>query len=180
MLEIPECLPAPSSNATRALEKKQASAALSKLISASIGDITVVMSHSRAHKYYALADIEWLVLPAVVADQFYVVEAVSKEHGFRVPVTCVTWASVSNEVDQRIRKASARRIRLRPDECNSGEHIWLVDMAGDPRALSGALKTLIETRFKGKQVNVATHSADGVVRVQTLAELAAAAQEAAG
>jgi len=161
------------------IDQAQMGAALSKLISASIGDIAVVMARSPGHKHHSLADIEWMVLPAVLSGQFYVAEAASKERGFRAPVACVTWASVSDEVDQRLRDDAARKIRLRPDEWTSGEHLWLVDMAGDARALSGALKGLLETRFKNKVVNVATRGADGAARVQTLADLAAAAQEAA-
>ena len=41
-------------------------AAVSKLVSASIGDIAVVFSRSPRHKHYSLADIEWLIVPAVV------------------------------------------------------------------------------------------------------------------
>jgi hemolysin-activating ACP:hemolysin acyltransferase len=161
------------------IDQAQMGAALSKLISASIGDLAMVMARSPGHKHHSLADIEWMVLPAVLSGQFYVAEAASKERGFRAPIACVTWASVSDEVDRHLRADAARKIRLRPDEWTSGEHVWLVDMAGDARALSGALKGLLETRFKDKVVNVATRSADGATRVETLAELAAAAQEAA-
>jgi cytolysin-activating lysine-acyltransferase len=141
--------------------------------------VGVDLSRSPGHKHHSLADIEWMVLPAVLTGQFYVAEAASKEQGFRAPVACVTWASVSDEVDQRLREDAARKIRLRPDEWKSGEHLWLVDMAGDARGLSGALKSLLDTRFKDKAVNVATRGADGAARIETLAEIAAAAQEAA-
>jgi hemolysin-activating ACP:hemolysin acyltransferase len=161
------------------LNDVQMGAALSKLISASVGDIAVVMSRSPGHKHHTLADIELMVLPAVATGQFYVAEAASKERGFRAPIACVTWASVSDEVDARLREDAGRKIRLRPDEWNGGAHLWLVDMAGDAHALSGALETLLETRFKDKVVNVATRDADGAVRMQTLAELATAAHEAA-
>ena len=52
------------------LDRTQVGAAISKLISASIGDLVVVMSKSPAHKHYSLADIEWMVLPPVLAGQF--------------------------------------------------------------------------------------------------------------
>jgi hemolysin-activating ACP:hemolysin acyltransferase len=141
--------------------------------------VGVDLSRSPGHKHHSLADIEWMVLPAVLSGQFYVAEAASKERGFRAPVACVTWASVSDEVDQRLREDAARKIRLRPDEWTAGAHLWLVDMAGDARGLSGAFKSLLDTRFKDKPVNVATRSADGDERVQTLADLAAAAKDAA-
>ena len=46
--------------------------AMSKLVSASVGDVVVVMSRAPSHEHYSLADIEWMVLPPVLADQFYV------------------------------------------------------------------------------------------------------------
>lgn len=177
MLES-ESSPTAEPSQRRNFGKQGFGAATSKLISASIGDIVLVMSRSPGHKHYSLADIEWMVVPAVIAGQFYLAEAASREYGFRAPIACVTWASVSDEVDKRLREEGARKIRLRPDEWTSGEHLWLVDMVGDPRALNGLLKGLLGTRFKGKRVNVATLDADGTAHVRVLGEMAAAVQEA--
>jgi hypothetical protein len=44
----------------KSLDKAHIGAAMSKLISAAIGDIVVVMSKSPAYKFHTLADIEWL------------------------------------------------------------------------------------------------------------------------
>ena len=81
---------------------KQVAAAMSKLISASIGEIAVVFARAEATKHHQLADIEWLIMPAVLSGQFYVVEATDKQSGVSAPVAAVTWARVSAEVDQRL------------------------------------------------------------------------------
>ena len=86
----------------KSLDPAQVGAAVSRLFAASIGDMAVVFSRSAAHKHYSLADIEWMVLPPVAAGQFYVVEAMDKERGFRAPVAAVTWAFVSEEVDKAL------------------------------------------------------------------------------
>jgi len=169
---------AAASNPLAGFDKAQVTAAVSKLLSASIGDIAVVMSRSPQHKHYTLADIEWMILPAVLTGQYYVAEAASKESGARAPVACITWASVSDETDRRLRAASGQRIRLRPDEWKSGEHVWLVDAVGNPRAMAGALKGLAEGPFKGKTVNVATRDTGGAAGVETLHELLARAPAA--
>ena len=39
---------------------------MSKLVSASIGDIAVVFSKSAAHKHYTFADLEWMILSDAV------------------------------------------------------------------------------------------------------------------
>ena len=74
-----------NTSAVPELSRQQIGEAMSKLISAHIGDICVVMSRSPAHKHYSIADIEWKVLPAVLSGQFYVAEAEHKEHGLRAP-----------------------------------------------------------------------------------------------
>lgn len=93
----------------KSLDKSQLASATSKVFAASIGDITIVLSRSPAHKHYSLADIEWLVLPPVAAGQFYVVEATHNGHGFRVPISVVTWAFVSMN--------SISCSKRRPDPC---------------------------------------------------------------
>ena len=158
------------------LDKTQVGAAISKLISASIGDLVVVMSKSPAHKHYSLADIEWMVLPPVLAGQFYVAEATVSESGFRAPVAAVTWARVSVEVDARLRENAGKQIRLRPDEWSSGEIYWCIDLVGDIRGLNIALGWLLAGPFKDVACFTAMREADGSA---TIAELKTLASQAA-
>ena len=74
-----------------AIDKLQLGAAASALVSAAIGEIAVVYSRSPEHKHYSLADIEWLILPAVLRGQFYVAQAARKDSGFRAPIPVATW-----------------------------------------------------------------------------------------
>src|SRR5947209_5511459 len=114
----------------KSLDKAHVGAAASKLFAASIGDMVVLLSRSPAHKHFSLADIEWLVLPPVIARQFYVVEAADKERGFRAPIAAVTWAFVSEEIDQRLTEQIDGRVRLRPEEWKSGKMAWIIDAIG--------------------------------------------------
>lgn len=153
------------------IKPEHVGAAVSKLVSASIGDIVVVFSRSPRHKHYSLADIEWLIVPAVVTGQAYIAELQHKEHGGRAPVAAVLWASVSNEIDQRLSTNPGERIRLKPDEWKSGAHLWIVDVAGDPRAIAGALADLAAARFRERQVKLVTSDEQGAPYVATLREL---------
>ena len=153
-------------------------AAVSKLVSASIGDIAVVFSRSPRHKHYSLADIEWLIVPAVVTGQAYIAELQHKEHGGRAPVAAVLWASVSDEVDQRLSANAGAKIRLKPEEWKSGEHLWIVDVAGDPRAIADALARLASTDLKHSSAKLVMPDARGKQNVEELhALLASAATE---
>jgi hypothetical protein len=80
----------------KSLDKAQIGAAAMKLFYASVGEIVTIFSRSPAHKHYALADIEWMLLPAIAAGQFYVVEAAHKEHGLRSMIVAMTDISKTN------------------------------------------------------------------------------------
>ena len=152
-------------------------AAASKLIAASVGDIAVVLSRSPAHKHYSLADIEWMILPPVLNGQYYVAEAANAETGFRAPIAVATWAFVSHEVDHRLSAGSAPRGRLRPDEWKSGEIAWIVDLAGNPRGVMGALQWLKSGPFKDKDAKLSAPGGDGRTGVAMLHALLSAQTE---
>ena len=147
---------------------QQVGAAVSKLVSASIGDIAVVFSRSPAHKHQAFADLEWMILPAVLSGQVYIAELQHTEIGARAPAAAVLWARVSDETDQRLSAEPGRRIRLRPDEWTAGDILWIVDTAGEPRAIAGALAELAQTQFNGKTVKLVMRGNDGKPHIEEL------------
>jgi cytolysin-activating lysine-acyltransferase len=153
------------------LNKRQIGAAASKLVAASIGDIAVVFARSPVHKHYSLADIEWMILPPVLSGQFYVAELANKETGFHAPIAVATWAFVSEEIDKRLQSDPAPRIRLRPEEWRSGDIGWIVDLAGDPRGIQGALEWLKAGPFKDKEGKILTRDAAGGLRLDRLGGL---------
>jgi hemolysin-activating ACP:hemolysin acyltransferase len=152
----------------KSLDPAQVGAALSKLVAASIGDIVVVLSRSPARKHYSLADIEWMVIPPVCMGQFYIVEAMDKTQGFRAPVAAVTWASVSDEVDELLQKQATSLRRLRPDQWNSGTIGWLIDAVGDPRGVRNALQWLAAGPFKERPLKMTVRGTDSASIVTTL------------
>lgn len=157
---------------------QQMAGAVSKLISATIGDCAVVFSKSPAHKHYSLADIEWMILPAVVTGQVYVAEAQHNESGARAPVAVVLWARVSAETDQRLSANPGQKIRLRPDEWQSGDVLWIVDVAGDPTAIAGALRQLGAATFKGRPTKIVMADAHGHPSIGFLHQIMANAPNA--
>ena len=137
------------------LDKRHVGAAMSKLISASIGDICVVMSKAPAYKFHTLADIEWLVLPAVLAGQFYIASFASEERGHQAPGGVVTWAKVSADVDQRLSNEGSSKRRLKPEEWTSGEHTWLIDVIGPPAVIDHALRQLASSDLGRNPIKLA-------------------------
>ena len=162
------------------ISPKQFGAVISKLVSASIGDIAIVFSRSPAHKHYTYADLEWMILPAVASGQYYVAEFQHAENGARAAAAAVLWASVSDETDQRLAASPGQKIRLRPDEWASGKHLWIVDLVGDPQVIVHTLQMLATTRFKDAPVKLAMRDGAGGARVETLQNMLAANTESRG
>lgn len=156
----------------KSLDNVHVGAAASKLISASVGDLVIILSRSPAHKHYSFADLEWMVLPAVVAGQCHIVEALHKERGFRAPIAALTWAFVSEEVDRRLaQQSTGSRVRLRPDEWMSGEIAWLIDAVGTAEGVRTALQRLVEGPFKDRQLKMTVRGGNSALGVTTLQAL---------
>jgi cytolysin-activating lysine-acyltransferase len=153
------------------IDKLQVGAAASALVSAAIGEIAVVYSRSPEHKHYALVDIEWLILPAVLRGQFYVAQAARKDTGFRAPIAVATWAFVSEEVDRRLSADLTHRIRLRPDEWKCGDIAWIVDLVGAPAGVANAVQWLKAGPFKEREAKVVVRDATNTTQVMTVNRL---------
>ena len=111
------------------------------------------------------------LLPPVLLGQFYVAELAHKEKGVRAPVAAVTWAHVSPEIDQRLRAGGGEHMKLAPGDWKSGDITWLIDMAGEPRALAATLRKLNEAAFANKQVYVWTQNSTGEKQVLMLGDV---------
>jgi hemolysin-activating ACP:hemolysin acyltransferase len=156
----------------KSIDKAHVGAAASKLFFASVGEIVTIFSRSPLHKHYSLADIEWMVAPAVLSGQFYVVEAAHKEHGFRTPIAVVTWAFVSEEVDRRLQIDLTRQIRLKPDEWKSGDIGWIIDLVGVPTGVRQSLAWLKGGPFKERKAKSIVRDSKGQTRVELIEVLA--------
>jgi hemolysin-activating ACP:hemolysin acyltransferase len=129
-----------------------------------LGQIVTILLRSPQHKHRPLADLESLVLPAVLSGQCRVAHA--QQSGIAVPVGVALWASVSTAIDQRLSDLSAPW-RLQPDEWRSGDIPWLVELVADPPTQQVLLKHLGETVFKGCGIKMRVRDADGKIQIGT-------------
>jgi hemolysin-activating ACP:hemolysin acyltransferase len=113
---------------------------------ASFGEIVTLMMRSPRYRHSFVAELDWLVAPAIATRQFSVAESQPDGATFAAPVAAIMWACVSPEVDARLSEARARP-RLPPAEWRSGQIPWLIDTIGDPKAAAFLLKRLTETLF---------------------------------
>ena len=152
-------------------DQKRKNANSSKMIAAAFGEIVALLMRTPAHKDTKLSDLEWLVAPAVATGQFTIAEAQMKANGITQPMGVVLWARVSPEVDKRLHLNIEKPIHLTPQEWASGDIIWLIEVAGEPRVLDAVMKRMRETVWAGKTVRVRGKDKDGKAAVGTLSNL---------
>jgi cytolysin-activating lysine-acyltransferase len=151
----------------------------------SFAQIVAVLMRDPHFRNLKLADLEWLVLPPVMAGQFRLAQVPTQqgrakgqeggkaqEGGILVPVAVALWARVSSHIDKGLSENFDKQVRLRPNEWASGDHLWLMAVAGDQRAVPHFLKQLGETEFKGQQVKMRTRNPEGKVVIKTLGQAA--------
>jgi hemolysin-activating ACP:hemolysin acyltransferase len=153
---------------------RSAAAKRVRAVLATVGGVAVVYSRSPALNHHALADIEWLIWPAVLNGQCHVVEATNDQTGYLEPIAATTWAFVSPEVDARLSAEFSRRIRLRPHEWNCAEIGWIVDWADDPPGVAAAIAWLKAGPFKDRSAKIVVRELSGLARITTLDDVAAA------
>jgi hemolysin-activating ACP:hemolysin acyltransferase len=124
--------------------------AKSKQIIASFGGIVSLLMRTQQFKNVPLSSLEELVVPAVTTGQFMIAEAQMKKSGLVTPVAVVLWASVSEEIDQRLSDNGSEPVRLAPKDWKSGDIPWLIIAAGDKRLIKALLERIQETALKGR------------------------------
>jgi cytolysin-activating lysine-acyltransferase len=142
--------------------------------------IVAVLMRDPTYRQMRLADLEWLVLPPILAGQFKLARAPAQlltgktvatkpsQGDMLVPVGVALWARVSNAVDRTLTECLDKEVRLQPTDWTSGDKIWLMAVAGDPRALPGFLKQLGDGEFKNQVAKMRMRGKDGKAIVQTL------------
>lgn len=122
-----------------------------------------------------LADLQWLVIPPLMAGQSRIAHAGAPEQPGgaandrrMIPVSVALWASVSDEIDARLASELDKPVVLKPAEWKSGDNLWLMLIAGDPRATVTFLTQLEGREFKGKNVKVRARALNGQTEILTL------------
>ena len=144
----------------------------------SFAQIVAVLMRDANFRNMRLSDLEWLVLPPVMAGQFRLAQAPSphgrtkgqEDGGVLVPVAVALWARVSAAIDKGLSENLDKAVRLRPGDWASGDNIWLMAVAGDQRAVPKFLEQLAATEFKGQRVKMRLRGADNKVVVKTLGQ----------
>jgi cytolysin-activating lysine-acyltransferase len=148
----------------------------------SFAQVVAVLMRDRNFRNMRLSDLEWLVLPPVMAGQFSLAQAPSphgrakgkeggeQDGGVLVPVAVAVWARVSAAIDKRLSENLDKPTRLGVGEWASGDIVWLMAVAGDQRTVPKFLEQLAANQFKGQQVKMRVRGPENTVVVKTLGQ----------
>jgi len=92
-------------------------------ISHLLGEMTWLLTQSPLHRAFSIADLEWLAMPALLHQQFYLFR--DKDQ----PVGLAMWAKCSQAAVEKLHKGMVEpENRLTLEDWKSGDQVWLVDL----------------------------------------------------
>lgn len=102
------------------------------------------------------------MVPAFLTNQ-YVLAKVQQDNSDVPPtaVGVVFWASVSDEVDQRLQADLEKPIEIGADEWKSGDVIWILDIVAAPKVSASILQSVRERMETNKTIRVRTADNQG-------------------
>lgn len=136
----------------------QTTAQPQKTVAQMLGEITWLMSQSPIHKQLFIGDLEWFAMPAILLEQFRIF------YGPNAPAAVALWANVSEETETRL-KAGANK--LRPDEWQGGDRLWLIELVAPFGGQDEILADLSASVFSGRPFSFHTATPDGQRVVKT-------------
>ncbi len=117
-----------------------------------LGEIVWLMSQSPTHRQLFVSDLEWFCMPPLLLEQFRVF------YGPEMPSAVAMWASVSDDVEQRLLAGGQK---LKPDEWNSGQRLWVMELVAPFGGQDHVLADLSAQVFGGRSFKLHKTLPDG-------------------
>lgn len=120
-------------------------------VSHMLGEMTWLLTQSPLHKALAIGDLEWLVMPALIHQQFYLFRDGQQ------PVGLAMWAKCTPSAVAKLEGGMIEpENRLTLEEWTNGDQIWLVDLIAPFATIENKqreimIADLISGPLKGKE-----------------------------
>jgi cytolysin-activating lysine-acyltransferase len=125
-------------------------------IQANVGEVVLAMMNLPRYRHQTLGDLMHLVLEPLMRDRIAIAKS-GGEGKAEETAGIAIWASVSDEVDQKIReqvKAGAFPVRLQSDDWASGENAWLLDVIAPNQKVATAVLANFKQVVKDRPVRI--------------------------
>ncbi|RWC64202.1 toxin-activating lysine-acyltransferase [Mesorhizobium sp.] len=129
----------------------------SKLATA-FSQVTMALMATPRYRNLSISDLEWLALEPLLRDRIAIASGKLSASGDEGPmVGLAIWAKVSEAVSARIEeqaRAGSFPVRLKGNDWNSGDIVWLLDVVAANRALATSVLINFGQLSKGAPVRV--------------------------
>ncbi|MCA0012083.1 toxin-activating lysine-acyltransferase [Mesorhizobium sp. B292B1B] len=129
----------------------------SKLATA-FSQVTMALMATPRYRNLSISDLEWLVLEPLLRDRIAIASGKLPASGDEGPmVGLAIWAKVSEAVGARIEeqaRAGNFSVRLKGNDWDSGDIVWLLDVVAANRALATSVLISFGQLSKGAPVHV--------------------------
>jgi hemolysin-activating ACP:hemolysin acyltransferase len=125
-------------------------------LQASIGEVVLAMLNLPRYRNQTLADLMHLVVEPMTRDRIAIAKA-GGEGKIEETAGIAIWASVSDEVDAKIREQIQARVfpvRLKSEDWASGETTWLLDVIAPSQKIATAVLANFKQVVKDKPVRI--------------------------
>jgi cytolysin-activating lysine-acyltransferase len=125
-------------------------------IQAGIGEVVLAMLNLPRYRNQTLADVMHLVVEPMTRDRIAIARA-GGEGKIEETAGIAIWASVSEEVDAKIREQIQARVfpvRLKAEDWTSGETCWLLDVIAPSQKVATAVLANFKQVVKDKPVRI--------------------------
>lgn len=138
----------PDAEAERAVAARRAGARMAEIV----GQVAALAMTMPSHRHLFLADLEWLVVPAVASGQFRLFRHEGRS------IAYASWALVDEEVERRLASGA---FKLKPAEWRCGDRLWLMDFIAPPARAQELAETLKKSAFEGMTVKTLRPNPNG-------------------
>src|SRR3954468_6381211 len=125
-------------------------------IQASVGEVVLAMLNLPRYRNQSLADVIHLVVEPLTRDRIAIAK-VGGEGKLEETAGIAIWASVSDEVDAKIREQIQARVfpvRLKAEDWNSGDTHWLLDVIAPSQKVATAVLANFKQVVKDKPIRI--------------------------
>jgi cytolysin-activating lysine-acyltransferase len=125
-------------------------------IQASVGEVVLAMLNLPRYRSQSLADVMHLVVEPLTRDRIAIAK-VGGEGKLEETAGIAIWASVSDEVDAKIREQIQARVfpvRLKAEDWNSGDTHWLLDVIAPSQKVATAVLANFKQVVKDKPIRI--------------------------
>ncbi|SLN52089.1 toxin-activating lysine-acyltransferase [Roseisalinus antarcticus] len=149
--------------------------AIRERLRTAFGQVVLAMMVLPRYRHLSLAELQRVLLDPLVRDRVALAQTTEGQTPIDGAAGAVIWASVSEQVDAKIReqiRAGVFPLRLEPDDWTSGEINWLLDVIAPSQDMTRRVMANMKKLTKGGDLRI--HPlVTGMIGADTLREMGA-------